>query len=257
MDIYQHFRKEEQPFIDQVISWQEEVERSYQRKVTDFLDPREQYIFGSIIGNNEDFRWSLYGGSSSAERKRAILAPFYEELEEEDFELVLLEASYPVKFVQLAHRDVMGAFLSLGIKRKKLGDLIVRDGLIQIITASEIAPYVKMNLTNIKKASVSFEEKTLDSLMAKEENWQEKNLTVASLRLDVLIKEIYNVSRQTAAQFIQKGIVKVNFRVVDTPAFLLEQGDLLSLRGKGRSHVKEIHGLSKKEKWKITAEILK
>ncbi|QTM99346.1 RNA-binding protein [Sediminibacillus dalangtanensis] len=257
MDIYQHFRKEEQPFIDQVLSWQEELERSYQRKVTDFLDPREQKIFGSLIGGKEDFRWRLFGGSPSAERKRAILAPYYEEIVLDDFELVLLEADYPVKFVSLAHRDVMGAFLSMGIKRKKLGDLVVKDGLIQIITAAEIAPYVKMNLTNIKNAGVRFEEVSFERLMEKEEQWQEKNMTVASLRLDVLVKEIYQVSRQTAVQFIEKGLVKVNFRVVDSPAFTLEQGDLLSLRGKGRSHVKEIHGRSKKEKWKITAEILK
>ncbi|WP_026570436.1 RNA-binding protein [Sediminibacillus terrae] len=257
MDIYQHFRKEEKPFIDQVLSWQEEVGRSYQRKLTDFLDPREQKVFSSLIGNNDDFRWRLNGGSPSSERKRAILAPYYEEITGSDFELALLEASYPVKFVSLGHRDVLGAFLSMGIKRKKLGDLIVRDGFIQIITAAEIASYVRMNLTNIKKASVNFEEVSFGQLMEKGEHWQEKNMTVASLRLDVLVKEIYNISRQTAVQFIEKGLVKVNFRVVDTPAFMLEQGDLLSLRGKGRSHVKEIHGLSKKEKWKITAEVLK
>ncbi|SDJ73857.1 RNA-binding protein [Sediminibacillus albus] len=257
MEIYQHFRKEEQPFIDQVLSWQEEVGRSFQRKLSDFLDPREQKIFASIIGNNEEFHWRFFGGGTKSERKRAILAPYYEEAVEPDFELVLLQASYPAKFVTLAHRDVLGSFLSLGIKRKKMGDLIVKDGVIQIIVASEISTYVQFNLTAIKKAAVSFAPKPLSALMEKDEAWQEKNTTVSSLRLDVVLKEIYNISRQNAAQFIQKGLVKVNFRVVESSAFLLEEGDLISLRGKGRSHVKAVHGLSRKDKYKITAEILK
>ncbi|WP_077622091.1 RNA-binding protein [Sediminibacillus massiliensis] len=257
MEIYQHFRKEEQPFIDQVLSWQEDVERTYRSKLSDFLDPREQKIFASIIGNHEDYNWRFYGGSEHSERKRAILSPYYEEITDEDFDIVLLEASFPEKFISIAHRDVLGSFLSLGIKRKKLGDLIVKDGLIHIVVSTEISPYVQVNLTNIKKATVKFEEKPLSEIIKNEEAWLEKDATVSSLRLDVVIKEIYNISRQQAAQFIQKGFVKVNFRTVETSSFILEQGDLLSLRGKGRSHLKAIHGLSKKEKWKITAGILK
>lgn len=34
--LIQHFRKEEQPFIEQVISWQREVEDRYAPKLTDF-----------------------------------------------------------------------------------------------------------------------------------------------------------------------------------------------------------------------------
>lgn len=257
MDLYQHFRKEEHAFIDQVISWREQVERTYQPKLSDFLDPREQKIFASIIGKDTDFTWELFGGGGNTERKRAFLAPYYENITNSDFELTLLEARYPSKFVSLGHRDVLGAFLSLGIKRKKLGDLLVRDGIIQIVVASDIDSYVKMNLTAIKKASVNFEERDTIHLLENNEKWESKLATVSSLRLDVVVKEIYNVSRQTAADAIKKGLVKVNFRLVENPAFVLEQDDLLSVRGLGRSKLNEILGLSKKEKWKITYERLK
>ncbi|WP_138414979.1 RNA-binding protein [Aquibacillus sediminis] len=257
MDIYQHFRKEEHAFIDQVLSWREEVGRSYRPKLSDFLDPREQKIYEAVIGKDDDFQLGFFGGNNNSERKRAILAPFYEEINEADFNITLLESSYPVKFVNLEHRDVLGAFMSTGIKRKKLGDLLVQDGIIQIIVSSEIEPYVKMNLTAIKKATVAFEEKPFTSLLRSNEKWESNRVTASSLRLDALIKEIYNLSRQNAAVFIQKGLVKVNFRTVEQPAFQLETDDLISLRGKGRSKIKEIHGLSKKEKWKITVQKLK
>ncbi|WP_311202043.1 YlmH family RNA-binding protein [Aquibacillus koreensis] len=257
LDIYQHFRKEEHPFIDQVLSWKDQVERNFQVKLSDFLDPREQKIFKTIIGNNPEFTWNLVGGGETAERKRAVLAPYYELLEENRFEITLLEGTYPTKFISLSHRDVLGAILSLGIKRKKLGDLYVDNGVIQVIVASEIEPFIKMNLTHIKNAQITFEEKPFSSIMEKNDEWISSHTTVSSLRLDVVVKEMYNVSRQIAAASIQKGLVKVNFRVVDSPAFVLEEGDLLSLRGKGRAKLSDIHGLSKKEKWKITFEKLK
>src|SRR5690625_6844211 len=81
MGIYQHFRKEEHPFIDQVLSWKEDVERTYRYRLTDFLDPREQQIIESIIGtNNEELQLVSYGGGKYSERKRVIIAPFYEEI---------------------------------------------------------------------------------------------------------------------------------------------------------------------------------
>ena len=51
MDLYQHFRPEEHPFIDQVISWKEIVMRTYQRKLTDFLNPRQHQIAQQLIHN--------------------------------------------------------------------------------------------------------------------------------------------------------------------------------------------------------------
>lgn len=257
MEIYQHFRKEEQPFIDQVLSWKEDVERLYQRKLTDFLDPREQLIFQSIIGNNDDLHWQVFGGNGSTERQRIILAPFYETIQKEDFQITLLEATFPSKFVTLEHRDVLGAFMSLGIKRKKLGDLHVTSNKIHILVDSEIALYIQMNLTGIKKARVQFEEKPLEDFQSSPYQWVEQDGTVASLRLDAIVKEIYQLSRQKSSTLIEKGSVKVNYRMVEDPAFPLEEGDMLSLRGKGRSMLKTIQGQTKKEKWRITTAKLK
>src|SRR5690625_918857 len=170
MDIYQHFSKDEKPFIDQVLSWKEQVERTYIKKQTDFLDPREQQIISMIIGSNEaDVKFDVFGGFSNAERRRVILSPYYEEVDENDFGLTMLEAAYPEKFLTLTHRDILGACLSLGIKRNKLGDIMVADGKIQIILAREIAVYVTANLTAINKAAINLKEKPLSSIIERSE----------------------------------------------------------------------------------------
>src|SRR5699024_11210228 len=112
MSIYQHFRKHEHQFVDQVLSWKEQVERTFTPYVTDFLDPRERHILASLIGyTNEDVQYGFYGGATHVERQRAIIAPYYEEITEADFEITLLEATFPEKFVTLKHRDVLGTFV--------------------------------------------------------------------------------------------------------------------------------------------------
>lgn len=258
MSIYQHFRVDEQTFIDKVLSWKEKVEQTYQYQLSDFLDPREQQIVKSVIGTaNEQFQLVLFGGGDEVERKRIIIAPFYEDIDNKDFHLVLLQASYRRKFNALTHRDIMGAFLSLGIDRKKLGDIVVSDEAFQIIVAAEIAPYIIANLTKIKNASIQLREIALSEKIAKELEWEETLQTVSSMRLDVVLKEIYRLSRKSAAQFIQKKAVKVNYKVVEDQAFQLMEGDLLSVRGKGRSKLVQIHGRTKKDKFRVTTALLK
>jgi len=258
MDIYQHFRKEEHSFVDQVISWKEQVQQTYVPRLSDFLDPRERHIVRMIIGEaNDELKLHEFGGDVSAERKRMLVAPYYEVVTEEAFQVTLLQAAYQDKFVAIEHRDVMGSFLSLGIKRSKLGDIYADAGILQIVLAEEIAEYVVANLTSVKKAKVTFAKTPIQEKRTKEEQWLEADKTVSSLRLDAVLKEIYHISRSDAQNLIGRQLVKVNYKIVDESKFMLEQGDLISLRGKGRSRILEINGISKKEKWKIRVATLK
>ncbi|ENH98312.1 hypothetical protein J416_01194 [Gracilibacillus halophilus YIM-C55.5] len=256
MDLYQHFREEEYPFIDQVLSWRDHVETRYEMKITDFLHPREQKIFRTIIGNDENLQLSFFGGWDQAERKRAILAPFYQTIQESSYEVDLLEATYPQKFVTIEHPDVLGAFLSAGIKRKKIGDIVINDNQVQILVARDITAYLLANITSIKKARVQFEQVPIQNRIVPQESWQEKITTCSSLRLDVVLKEIYQLSRKQALTYIQKGLVKVNFQTVEQPSFVVEADDLLSVRGKGRASIADVQGYTKKGKIRISYEKL-
>lgn len=258
MDIYQHFREEEHYFIDQVLSWKEEVERIFKRKLTDFLNPREQQIVEMLIGtDNDDLNLSQFGGGSYSERKRAIIAPFYEELTNEDHQLSLLEGTYNSKFTSLEHPDVMGAFLSLGIQRKTLGDIYLDEKKIQIMTTDEISPFILTNLTSIKNTSVKLELKPLKNLIEMKETWHEFSTTVSSLRLDNILKEIYNISRQDSAAFIKKGYVKINFKIIDNTSFQVQVNDMISLRGKGRSKLTSIGSKTRKDRVRISFAVLR
>ncbi|MGZ0085159.1 YlmH family RNA-binding protein [Caldibacillus thermoamylovorans] len=251
MEWYQHFRQEERPFIDQVLEWKEMVSRQYAPKLTDFLDPREQQIVQSLIGSGGDVRVSFFGGGSFAERKRGLLYPPYFAPEENDYEIALFAVRYPAKFVSLGHRDVLGALMSLGLRRGKFGDVLVQGSDIQFFAAAEVADYVRLHIEAIGKAPVALEPLPLSAVLSIEERWQEGTVTVSSLRLDALLAQAFRLAREKARALVENGLVKVNWKVVDKPDFLCGPGDVLSARGFGRCKLMAVEGPTKKERWLV------
>jgi RNA-binding protein YlmH len=253
MNIYQHFRPEEREFIDQVLHWKDYVDSSYTAKLTDFLDPREQHILKVLVGENGNVKYQFFGGISVSERKRAFIMQDYLIPTEEDFQINLFEIDYPIKFVSIEHPQVLGSLMSLGLKRGKFGDILMKDGRVQFLAAQEISDYIKNNLESIGKASIRLKELALDGAIATEDLWMEQVITVSSLRLDTIISGIHNISRQKSQLFIQQGLVKVNWTTIENVSFDCAAGDLLSVRGYGRVKILSIEGRTKKDKWRIVA----
>lgn len=250
--LMQHFRKDEQPFIEQVAGWQREIEDRYAPKLTDFLDPRQRFIVASIIGQTEDIQTKAIGVFESAERQRMIIAPAYFEPKNEDFQITLLKVNYPSKFVQLKHPDVLGALLSLGIDRAKFGDIRVAENMVQFAVGSEVADYVRANLASIGKVKVHVEEVSeSEHLIELEEEWKEQSTTVSSMRLDVVLATVLNISRQKSQNLIVAGRVKVNWTIRESTSFELQEGDIISARGFGRLKVLMIEGRTKKDKIRL------
>jgi RNA-binding protein YlmH len=251
MNLYQHFRKEEHHFIDQVLEWKEFVKNHYCPKLTDFLDPREQEIVRMVIGSDEDVKLSFFGGAPFTERKRGLLYPPYFQPGEEDFALTLFSIGYPSKFVSLEHRQVLGSLMSLGLKRGKFGDILMKNGDLQFIAASEIADYVLLHLHMIGGTKISLKEKPFTQIIALKEQWKEASITASSLRLDAVLAQAFGVSRQKIQSLIENGLVKVNWKTVDQAHWECREGDVLSARGFGRLKMIAIDGKTKKERWRI------
>jgi RNA-binding protein YlmH len=257
MSIYQHYRPEEHEFVDRVLHWKSEVLERYSPRLTDFLDPREQEIVKAIVGNDTEVRLSLWGGSSFSERKRALIYPDYYEAQNEDFQLVCYNVQYPAKFSTIEHRDVLGALMNIGVKRGKYGDILISGDRVQFICATEISGFIELNLTKVGKTGITLHTISEDELAEVKTEYNEKSGTVSSLRLDVVVAEVYNLSRAKASPLIQGGRVKLNHKIVDHVSTEMMEGDELSVRGFGRSKLIAIEGTTKKEKWRIRYGLLK
>ncbi|WP_226528225.1 RNA-binding protein [Metabacillus niabensis] len=249
--IYQHFRQEERQFIDQVVEWKENVQNQYSPKLTDFLDPREQEIVSSVIGEHLDAKVSFSGGVEDTERKRVLVYPDYYQVSEEDFKLSLFEVQYASKFITLQHRQVLGSLMSLGLKRSKFGDIRFHNDTVQFICATEISEYLRTNFKEIGRAKISLKEIDSYQFIPNKEEVQEMVSTVSSLRLDVVGAAICNLSRQKIQPLITNGHVKVNWKIVDSASFECQEGDTLSIRGYGRSKLTSIEGRTKKDRVRI------
>jgi RNA-binding protein YlmH len=257
MNIYQHYRPEEHEFVDRVLELKTETLERYSVKVTDFLDPREQEIFQTIIGNDQEVQLAMWGGSSFSERKRAVLYPDYHVVSKDDFQLVYYEISYAAKFTNIEHRDVLGSLMNIGVKRSKFGDILIDGDRVQFVCAKEIAGFIEMNLTKIGKSSIKIQPVQEDALLTMKEAYEERSGTVSSLRLDAVLAEIYKLSRSKASPLIAQGRVKLNHKITDHPSLEVMEGDEISLRGFGRSKLISIDGVTKKERWRIRYGVLK
>ncbi|PGO27689.1 RNA-binding protein [Bacillus cereus] len=255
MSIYEHFRPDEEVFVDKVLEWKQAAEY-HQVKLTDFLDPRQQQIVSMVIGQGE-VAVRFDGAMPESERKRALIYPDYLELNEEEFQVEVLEIDYPSKFYTLEHRQILGAFMSLGLTREKCGDILLQENRAQIAVAKEVASYIEMNLQSIGKVKVSLTPVQAEQILLVGEKWGEKSGTVSSLRLDVLLAEMLHISRQKVQPLIKGGLVKVNWKTVEQTAYECFPGDVFSVRGYGRSKIFSVEGKTKRDKWRILYGILK
>lgn len=249
--ILQHFRKEEQPFIEMAMDWAREVEDLYSPKLTDFLDPRQRFIVESVV-KGSGLLVAEDGGFVGAERKRMLIYPDYYEPTRQDFQITVFDVRYASKFLTLEHPEILGALMGLGLDRAKFGDIRLKDEDVQLATVMELSTYLTANFTSAGKAKIHLTELSdREGWIALEEVWTEETQVISSLRLDTVIASLLNVARQKSSTYIHGGKVKVNWRVVDQPSFELNESDMLSIRGYGRYKVIAIEGRTKKDKIRL------
>ncbi len=256
-NVYQHFRKDEHPFIDTVTDWFEQVEDQYAPYVTDFLNPREAFILETLIGKKNDIKYSLYGGFENSERKCAIIYPSYYEPKQEDYDVSIYEINYPLKFGSLSHGKILGTLMSTGIKREFIGDIITDGTRWQVFIKESMANYVVSQIDKIGSFGVRFESILYTDVITPTNEWQIEQLTVSSLRIDNIISSVYNISRQRAKQVVESKRVKVNWVETERVDYMVDYLDIISVRKLGRIQIIEQQGKTKKEKVRLGIRVLR
>ena len=256
-NVYQHFRKDEHPFIDNVISWFEQVENQYAPYVTEFLNPREAFILSSLIGKKSDITYSLFGGFENSERKCAVVYPSYYEPQQEDYDIAVYEIKYPTKFGSLSHGKILGTLMSTGVKREFIGDIITDGSRWQVFIKDSMANYIVNQVDKIGSFGVRFEKIAYTDLLIPTNEWQEESLTVSSLRIDNIISTVYNISRQRAKQVVESNRVKINWVETERVDYVVDYLDIISVRKLGRIQILEEHGKTKKDKVRLSIRVLR
>lgn len=220
---------------------------------TDFLDPYERYLAKSIL-NRFETNYFEYGGLESAERKVFFIFPFY--MAENDIKLNLSFLRIDSGLESLSHKDYLGGILNLGIKRDKIGDILVHKRYADIVLKKEISSFLFLNLRKIGNKNVKILEIHSNDISESEETFKEYKKFLSSMRIDVFLSSIYNLTRKESQDMVKSGYVKVNWEQIEKPSKEIDVGDIISTRGYGRAKLVSIDGLSKKGRYNSTIRIL-
>lgn len=212
----------------------------------DFLDPHQRETVQRELAVLSGLRCLFYGGYRRAERQRLILAPDYLLLEAIDPRLACLEITPAAAAPALTHQDYLGSILGLGLKREKVGDLIVLPSACQVVVTEEAARLIEGELARVGAVRVSVARIEPEQLQVPPEREKEIRTTVASPRLDAVAADGFGASRTRMAREIKAGLVRVNWQPATNPDRTLAEGDVISIRGRGRVIVTEITGRTKK-----------
>lgn len=242
---------EEKQFISRLEDRLDRVENRYQEEVTDFLEPRMQLVAEEYLRSQKISRYLFCGGYEGAERKRLVLYPEYSDPSCSMAGITLLKFQGRLDFVSVNHRDFLGAIMSLGLRREKLGDLLVMEDGCALFAEQEIAAYIMQNELRVKHVPLNVTEVSPDAFQPPEQTVKELHIMVVSMRLDTILAHGLNLSRSKAIDLIQAGKVKVNHSEVTDNDYQCRQEDLISCRGFGRMRVGELSGETKKGKLKV------
>lgn len=221
------------------------VLNKHEIKSTDFLTPQQAKYINELLLPFDGIQSICTGGYDGAERKIIIIIPEYLDISSVDIPISAIEATGNTQFFSVSHRDYLGSLMGLGLKREKIGDIIINENRCQIIVRNELKDYILFHFNKVGNLSVRVREIQLDDICPAEVEYKYIRGNVASLRLDAVLSLGLKISRSQAQTIISKELVSVNWEVIKKGTHEVVLDDVISIRGRGRLIVDSIGKLTK------------
>ena len=194
----------------------------------------ERFSLSSLKQQFPQVVMETFGGYDNAERQMVAFHP----------DALAFTWEYPIdclkiepkaiKFSEnLSHRDYMGALLNLGVDRSVIGDIIVQEKAAWFFCQSKMTEFFLENLCRVRHTNILIT-KVNDPEEFPHPNLESINGTCASVRLDSLIALAFKASRSSMVSYIESGQVFVNGKLITSNGYEPKEGDIVSVRGKGR-----------------------
>ena len=242
--ILKHFSEDEKEKVVKII---DKVNLASRRNIpvftNEFFTPK---IWSFFVKTNFGVKIDASGIFEEAERR--ILSINNEV--NENYPITILKISNKSSFSNLYHKDYLGAILSLGIKREKIGDIIVDEGCGYVICMDEIADYIVYSLDSIGKSKVSISYLNKNDELPKIK-FEEDVINVASMRVDNIVAKLANISRSKSIDLLNSSKVLVNYSPIKDKNLEIKEGMRITIRGVGKFIINTYIGDTKSGKKKI------
>lgn len=235
--------------VNEAIKIYENYKLAFEKDITIFSNsfcPPNIWSFFQENCQNSDFKIVTNGLFEEAERRVIAFNNKYNI----DYPIEALQIRNKSNFSNLRHKDYLGAILSLGIDRNKIGDVVVKDDRAYVPVMEDISSYILNNLASIGKSpveiSILYDLEDLPSI-----DFDEISINVQSLRLDSVVAKLANISRSKAIELLDSSKVLVNYVKSKDKSQELLKGTRLTIRGNGKYIVGDIIGETRSGKQRI------
>lgn len=229
------------------------AERDYSCVYSSFLDEAQCALAEKLCqsrsretaGSGTDILYKLWGGYENAQRKMlCVYSSFCADSFMQEYPLKCLTFAYRSED-KLNHRDFLGSFMGMRLKRETIGDILVSEGKTQTFVTDTAARLIISDISKIGRVGVKVSD-DMPFELTNTQKFRDMSGTVASLRLDCIVSLAAKISREKAAALIRSDKVEVNHLAASSVSCELKEGDILSVRGFGRYILSGITGSTKK-----------
>ena len=233
----------------------ERCERSGTVCVSGFLSPAEQHELQTRLGYIP-CGLVFHGGGDNCERAAAFFLPDYMTEDMLDLSEYLCAMKLKAYFGQPGHRDYMGALLGMGIGREWLGDIQVEGDTAYVFCMKSVLRHL-LSIEKAGRYTVKASQVPLEEVPARKVETESVSFSVMSPRLDAVAAGLFHLSRTEAAKQIAAGNVSLNYGQCLKADCIVKEGDILSLKGKGKGSISGMGGTSRKGRLFVYGEIYK
>ena len=203
-----------------------------------FLNDREQYEAQKLLGKRFGISIVFWGGDEACVRRMlqvSVGEPEQGEPDHSDFPIYPVSLSFR-KADRPEHRDILGAFMGLGIERETVGDIFIGEGAAAVFCTKTARDMICDCITTVGRIGVTVTDGLTDSARSAVRPAEFKEITInaASLRADCIVGGITGLSREKSAELIRSGNFMLNYAECDSISKQLAEGDVLTIRGWGK-----------------------
>lgn len=233
----------------------ERCERSGTVCATGFLSPAEQYELQTRLGYIP-CGLAFHGGGRDCERAAAFFLPDYMTEDMLAVDEYICAMKLKAYFGQPGHRDYMGALLGMGIGREWLGDIQVEGDTAYVFCMKSVLRHL-LSIEKAGRFTVKASQVALEEVPARKLETESLSFSVMSPRLDAVTAGLFHLSRTEAAKQIAAGNVSLNYSQCLKADCPVKEGDILSLKGRGKGSISGMGGTSRKGRLFVYGEIYK
>lgn len=219
----------------------------------------EKALAEKFLKENHIKNYIFFGGNGvDSDRNILIFFPekFSEEMVQKNYEKMLsaIRIELP-KDEEYEHRIYLSGIMKLGIKREKIGDILVNKSGADIIVLNEMTDFLLSNLPTLTRFRRSkFTLININNVKCQEKKFENISIIVSSMRLDCFVSELARTSRNKAIELIEAQKVLLNYNFELKFSKKINIGDVLTIRSKGKFIVEDVISKTKANKYIVNVK---